>query len=112
MLPTVIAALASLSASAWLGEPVQLFTVLAHFLILGTGVDYGIFLLEHHTDPSSLAGRMPWRRQYLAGIWFVGLVRNTRFTHVRIIDAAWRRFVLVLSPCFRSSADADMTLSH
>ena len=53
LLPTIVAALLSLSASAWLGEPVQLFTVLAHFLILGTGVDYGIFLLEHHTDPSS-----------------------------------------------------------
>ena len=53
LVPTIVAALLSLSASVWLGEPVQLFTVLAHFLILGTGVDYGIFLLEHHTDPSS-----------------------------------------------------------
>lgn len=51
--PTVLAALLSLSALGWLGVPLQLFGVLAQLLLLGLGVDYGIFLLEHEDDGAS-----------------------------------------------------------
>ena len=37
----------------WLGESLQLFNVLALILLLGIGVDYGIFLLEHDGDGSA-----------------------------------------------------------
>jgi predicted exporter len=33
-----------------MGQPFQLFNVLALMLLLGMGVDYGIFLLEHRGD--------------------------------------------------------------
>jgi predicted exporter len=33
----------------WLGVPVNLFTLLALWLVLGLGVDYGIFLRHGHT---------------------------------------------------------------
>jgi len=53
LVPTVLATLLTLAALGWLGEPLQLFTVLALMLLLGMGVDYGIFLLEHPSDGAS-----------------------------------------------------------
>ena len=52
-LPTALAALATLALLGWLGQPLQLFGVLAQLLLLGFGIDYGIFLLEHRGDPAS-----------------------------------------------------------
>lgn len=49
-LPTALASLAALAVQGWLGEPLQLSTILALLLLLGIGVDYGIFLLEHDGD--------------------------------------------------------------
>ncbi len=112
MLPTIIAALASLSASAWLGEPVQLFTVLAHFLILGTGVDYGIFLLEHHTDPSAWLAVCLGAASTLLAFGLLALSATPALHTFGLsmlfgVGLSW-----LLSPCFRLSADADMTLAH
>lgn len=47
LLPPAAASLITLAALGWLSVPVQLFTVLPFLLILGMGVDYGIFLVEH-----------------------------------------------------------------
>jgi predicted exporter len=44
--PTALASGVTLALLALLGQPLQLFNVLALLLILGMGVDYGIFLLE------------------------------------------------------------------
>jgi len=49
-LPTALASLGCLAVLGWLGEPFQLFSLLALMLLLGMGVDYGIFLLEHQGD--------------------------------------------------------------
>ncbi len=46
LLPTALASGLTLSLLALLGQPLQLFNVLALLLILGMGVDYGIFMLE------------------------------------------------------------------
>lgn len=53
MLPTLIAAALTLALLGWLGSPVQLFNVLALILLLGMGIDYGIFLLEHRSDDAA-----------------------------------------------------------
>ncbi len=53
LLPTVLAGLFTLAALGWLGQPMQLFNVLALLLLVGLGVDYGIFLREHADDPSA-----------------------------------------------------------
>ncbi|MGM9483026.1 MMPL family transporter [Roseateles sp. NT4] len=52
LVPTLIAGSLSLAATALLGQPWQLFHVLALLLLLGVGVDYGIFLLAqpHRND--------------------------------------------------------------
>lgn len=49
-IPTVLASIACVAVQGWLGEPFQLFNLLALMLLLGVGVDYGIFLLEHQGD--------------------------------------------------------------
>jgi predicted exporter len=49
-LPTAVASLLTVACLGWLGEPLQLSNILALLLLLGIGVDYGIFLLEHEGD--------------------------------------------------------------
>lgn len=53
LLPTALAGAATVALLAWLGQPLQLFNVLALLLLLGMGIDYGIFLLEHRGDASA-----------------------------------------------------------
>ena len=50
LLPTAVASGLALATVGFLGEPLTLFHVLALWLLLGMGVDYGIFLLEHPAD--------------------------------------------------------------
>jgi predicted exporter len=49
-LPTAVASVLAVAVQGWLGEPFQLANILALLLLLGIGVDYGIFLLEHRGD--------------------------------------------------------------
>jgi predicted exporter len=51
--PTFISSVLAIAVVGLIGEKVELFHVLALWLLLGMGVDYGIFLLEH---PSRQAG--------------------------------------------------------
>jgi predicted exporter len=44
LLPSVLATLATLGLFGWLQIPFNLFTLLALWLVLGLGIDYGIFL--------------------------------------------------------------------
>jgi predicted exporter len=53
-IPTAVATLGTLALLALFGQPLQLFNVLALALLLGIGIDYGIFLLEReNTDAGS-----------------------------------------------------------
>jgi predicted exporter len=49
LLPSLAATLLTLGLFGWLGVPFNLFTLLAFWLVLGLGVDYGIFL-RHGRD--------------------------------------------------------------
>jgi predicted exporter len=62
--PTLLASLLTLALLSLCGQPIQLFNVLALLLILGMGVDYGIFLLA---QPSPQAKR-PFLSVSLAAI--------------------------------------------
>ena len=44
MLPSALGILAALAVFGWTGTPVTIFTALGLVLVLGLGVDYGIFL--------------------------------------------------------------------
>ena len=78
--------LGTLALLALFGQPLQLFNVLALALLLGIGIDYGIFLLEgEHADAGSA-----WLAVVLgaAGTWLsfglLALVQHTRVTLLRI----------------------------
>ncbi|MEW6562774.1 MAG: MMPL family transporter [Pseudomonadota bacterium] len=62
LLPTALGSLITLAVFGWIGLPLQLFTVLALVLLLGMGVDYGIFLLEHPGEGTA------WLAVALAGV--------------------------------------------
>ena len=47
IMPPLLASMITLGICGLLGVPLQLFTALPLLLILGMGVDYGIFLVEH-----------------------------------------------------------------
>jgi len=51
--PTVLASRGTVAILGLMGEPWQLFNVLGLALLLGVGVDYGIFLLEHDNEPAA-----------------------------------------------------------
>ena len=53
LVPTLLAGAVALGVQGLIGEPLQLFNVLALMLLLGVGVDYGIFLVEHQDDGAS-----------------------------------------------------------
>lgn len=46
LLPAALASLITLALLGWMHQPVQMFHVLALMLLLGIGVDYGIFMQE------------------------------------------------------------------
>ena len=104
LMPTTLAGLLSLALLGWLGEPMQLFTVLAQFLLLGMGVDYGIFLLEHHDDPASwLAVSLGAASTVLAfgllALSATPALHTFGLTMLFGISLAW-----LLAPCFRPAS--------
>ncbi|HEY8977196.1 MAG TPA: hypothetical protein VIN75_23485, partial [Burkholderiaceae bacterium] len=66
-LPTAVATAGTLALLALAGQPLQLFNVLALALLLGIGIDYGIFLLEREDSGAGSA----WLSVVLgaAGTW-------------------------------------------
>lgn len=61
-LPTVLGGAFTLACFGWLGIPMQLFVVLSLILLLGMGIDYGIFMQEHPGE------RSVWLAVAIAGI--------------------------------------------
>jgi predicted exporter len=61
-LPTLLGGVVTLAVFGWLNTPVQIFVVLSLILLLGMGIDYGIFMLEHPGE------RSVWLAVAIAGI--------------------------------------------
>jgi predicted exporter len=51
--PSVCASVASIAVLGVLGQPLQLFHVLALYLVFGLGVDYAIFLIDHRESENA-----------------------------------------------------------
>lgn len=102
-LPTGLAGVIALSALSLLGQPLTLFSVLALLLLLGIGVDYGIFLLEHADGAAWMAVVLGATSTLLAfgllGLSATPALRAFGLTLLFGIGA-----VAVLSPLFRSPA--------
>ncbi len=104
MLPTLIAGALTVALLGWLGQPVQLFNVLALMLLLGMGIDYGIFLSEHRGDPTAwmavcIGAASTWLSFGLLALSATPALRAFGLTLLLGIGLVW-----LISPLFRPSA--------
>lgn len=102
--PTLLAAAFSVAVLGWLHVPLQLFSVLALALLLGVGVDYGIFLLEHPGDGVSWTAIVLGAASTLLAFGLLALSSTPALhafgmTMLSGVGAVW-----VLSPWFRPAA--------
>ncbi|WP_454726442.1 MULTISPECIES: MMPL family transporter [Cupriavidus] len=106
LVPTLLAALFSVALLGWLQVPLQLFSVLALALLLGVGVDYGIFLLEHPGDGESWTAIVLGAASTLLAFGLLALSSTPALhafgmTMLSGVGAVW-----LLSPWFRPRAGA------
>lgn len=107
LLPTALGSLATLAVFGWLGLPLQLFVVLALVLLLGMGVDYGIFLLEHPGDGSA------WLAVALAGVstllsfGLLALSATPALHAFGLTMLIGEGAIWLLTPCFRLPSLSD-----
>lgn len=102
--PTLLAAAISVAVLGWLDVPLQLFSVLALALLLGVGVDYGIFLLEHPGDGVSWTAIVLGAASTLLAFGLLALSSTPALhafgmTMLSGVGAVW-----FLSPWFRPAA--------
>ncbi len=112
LVPTLIAGVLALALLGWAGQPLQLFNVLALLLLLGVGIDYGIFLIEHDGDPRAwmavcVGAASTWLSFGLLGLSATPALRAFGLTLLVGIGAVW-----LLSPLFRPLAHASSHLKH
>ncbi len=104
LLPTALAAVLTLAMLGWLGVPLQLFGVLAQLLLLGFGVDYGIFLLEHRDDPSSWLAVSLGAASTLLAFGLLALSATPALHSFGLSLGLGIAIVWGLSPCFRPAS--------
>jgi predicted exporter len=109
--PTVLASLAVVAMMTLLGQPWQLFNVLALMLLLGVGIDYGIFLQEHEDDPQAWLAVVIGAGSTWLSFGLLGLSSTPALRAFGVTLMFGLPLVLVLAPLFRapglSSADAQ-----
>lgn len=103
--PTVIAGVLTVALLGWLGQPLQLFNILALMLLLGMGIDYGIFLVEHRGDASAwlavcVGAASTWLAFGLLGLSATPALRGFGLTLLFGIGLVW-----LISPLFRPSPE-------
>ncbi|HFF5965585.1 TPA: MMPL family transporter [Stenotrophomonas maltophilia] len=99
--PTLIAGALTLGLLGLFGQPLQLFNVLALMLLLGMGIDYGIFLIEHRGDASAwlavcVGAASTWLSFGLLGLSQTPALRAFGLTLLFGIGLVW-----LISPLFR-----------
>lgn len=101
LVPTLLAVAFSVAMLGWLGAPLQLFSVLALALLLGVGVDYGIFLLEHPDDGDAWNAVVLGAASTLLAFGLLALSRTPALHAFGLTMLAGVGAVWVLSPWFR-----------
>lgn len=100
--PTVLASLAVVAIMAVWGLPWQLFNVLALMLLLGVGIDYGIFLQEHEDDPHAWLAVVIGAGSTWLSFGLLGLSSTPALRAFGVTLMLGLPLVLVLAPLFRA----------
>lgn len=111
-LPTALASVLTVAILALLGQPLQLFNILALLVLLGMGIDYGIFLLEHRGDAASwlavcIGAASTWLSFGLLALSSTPALRAFGLTLLFGIGLVW-----LMSPLFRRRALESSSSSH
>ncbi|MBQ0933970.1 MMPL family transporter [Ideonella paludis] len=102
-LPTVLATGLTLSGLAFLGQPLQLFHVLALLLLLGVGIDYGVFLLEHPDDGGAWLAVIVGALSTALSFGLLGLSALPALRAFGVTVLSGLAWVLLLAPLMRLS---------
>jgi len=104
-MPTVLASLVVVGVLTAFGAPWQLFNVLALMLLLGVGIDYGIFLQEHEDDPHAWLAVVIGAGSTWLSFGLLGLSATPALKAFGLTLMLGLPLVLVLAPLFRSATD-------
>lgn len=102
-LPTVLATGLTLSGLALLSQPLQLFHVLALLLLLGVGIDYGVFLLEHPDDGGAWLAVIVGALSTALSFGLLGLSALPALRAFGVTVLTGLAWVLLLAPLMRLS---------
>lgn len=110
--PTAVASITTLALLGFSGQNLQLFHVLALMLLLGVGVDYGIFMQEHpnrrNTTPWLAVGLSAANTILSFGL--LGLSRTPALQAFGLTMLMGTALVWLLVPCFgRENTDEPRT---
>lgn len=112
--PTAFASLITLAVLGWTAQPLQLFHVLALMLLLGVGVDYGIFMQEHPSRRETA----PWLAVGLSAantLLSFGLLALSHTPALRAFGLTMLigiALVWLLVPCFQKENTDDVAAIH
>jgi predicted exporter len=101
--PTAVASMLVLALLGIAGQPLQLFHVLALMLLLGIGVDYGIFLQEQHDhrEPTAWLAVSLSAVSALLSFGLLALSRTPALQAFGMTMLIGTTLVWLLVPCFR-----------
>lgn len=103
LIPTALASVFTLAFMGMVGQPLQLFHVLALMLLLGVGVDYGIFLHEQKSQRDHTA----WLAVGLSALstllsfGLLGLSKTPALQAFGLTMLVGTASVWIIVPCFR-----------
>jgi predicted exporter len=107
--PTACASIATLALLGYAGQHLQLFHVLALMLLLGVGVDYGIFMQEHPGRRDST----PWlavgmsAANTILSFGLLGLSRTPALQAFGMTMLLGTALVWLIVPCFAVSPESE-----
>jgi len=109
-MPTGLASLVVVGALTAFGAPWQLFNVLALMLLLGVGIDYGIFLQEHEDDPHAWLAVVIGAGSTWLSFGLLGLSQTPALRAFGLTLMLGLPLVLVLAPLFRAGTGNDKAI--
>ncbi len=106
MLPVLLASAGTLAALAVIGVPLQLLVVLGLLLVLGTGIDYGVFIDEMRGHTHAFVAISLAAITTLISFGLLSLSTTPALRAFGLTILIGNGLVWLLAPCFRCEAEA------